>query len=93
MTPDEQDCLISKMVKERNALRRERTLLNEQISRTQQGMNDASGAANLMNQGDYTRLERGFDYQDTEAFVGTLRRWRTVTERLTELTERLDACC
>ena len=38
MTETDQDQIVGDMVKERNALRRERILLNEQIHKTQQGM-------------------------------------------------------
>ena len=93
MTQEEQDRLISDMVKKRNALRHERTLLDEQISQTQQGMRDAAGAANLLHQGNTNALERGFSYQDAETFAVTLKRRHAVELRLEELTQRLDACC
>ena len=93
MTPEDQDRLISDMVKERNALRRENTLLNELVTQTQQGMQDARGAANLTEQGNSSALARGFDYQSADDFADTLRRRETVRARLAELNERLDACC
>ena len=81
------------MVKERNELRREHALLAEQISQTQNGMRAAARAAALASQGDDRALERGFTYQDAEAFTATLKRSRAIDVRLTELTQRLDACC
>ena len=93
MTPEDQDRLISDMVKERNALRRERALLAEQVRRTQEGMRAAQGAANLASQGDYQAVERGFTYENAESFADTLKRGRAVEARLAELNERLDSCC
>ena len=93
MTGDEQDQLISAMVKERNALRRERTLLDEQIRQTQKGMKEASGAANLMHQGNVKALEHGFEYQSADQFLSTLKRRHAVETRIDELTGRLDSCC
>ena len=81
------------MVKERNALRREHTLLKEQVSQTQTGMRAAWEAANLAWQGNYNAVESGFTYEDAEAFADTLKRCRAVETRLAELDERLDACC
>ena len=92
MTNTEQDQLVGDMVKERNALRRERILLNEQIHKTQQGMRAATAAANLASQGDWQALERGFDYQDAPSYTQSLTRLREVTVRLAELERRLDAC-
>ena len=92
MTNTEQDQLVGDMVKERNALRRERTLLNEQIHKTQEGMRQASGAANLASQGDFLACERGFDYQDAPSFAQSLIRLRDVKSRLDELEQRLDCC-
>ena len=92
MTKTEQDQLVGDMVKERNALRRERILLNEQIHKTQQGMRAATEAANLASQGDFLACERGFDYQDAPSFAQSLTRLREVNARLDELEKRLDAC-
>ena len=92
MTPEEQDRLIIGMVKERNALRRERGLLEEQVTQTRNGMRDAISAANLASQGTYTALEEGFTYQGADTFTGTLRRLQAIEARFAELTERLNAC-
>ena len=92
MTEKEQDQIVGDMVKERNALRRERILLNEQIHKTEQGMRGATGAANLASQGDWQALERGFDYQDAPSFAQSLRRLRDVKARIDELEKRLDSC-
>ena len=56
MTETDQDQIVGDMVKERNALRRKRILLNEQIHKTQEGMRQASGVANLASQGDCQAL-------------------------------------
>ena len=93
MTQEEQNRLISDMVKERNSLRRERALLNEQVGRSKNGMRDASEAANLASQGNYERVQSGFNYQDAEAFTVTLQRLGAIDARLEELDQRLDACC
>ena len=92
MTNTEQDQLVGDMVKERNVLRRERILLNEQIHKTQQGMREATEAANLASQGDWQALERGFDYQDAPSLAQSLRRLRDVKARIDELEKRLDGC-
>ena len=92
MTETDQDRIVGDMVKERNTLRRERTLLNEQIHKTQEGMRQASGAANLASQGDFLAVERGFDYQDAPSFAQSLIRLRDVKSRLDELEKRLDCC-
>ena len=92
MTGTEQDRLVGDMVKERNALRRERTLLDEQIHKTQKGMQSASEAANLASQGDFRALEQGFDYQDAASFAQSITRLREITARLKELEHRLDRC-
>ena len=92
MTETEQDQLVGNMVKERNALRRERTLLDEQIHKTQKGMRQATEAANLASHGDWQALERGFDYQDASSFSQSLRSLRDVKDRIDELEKRLDSC-
>ena len=92
MTETDQDQIVGDMVKERNALRRERTLLNEQIHKTRQGMRQATEAANLASHGDWQALERGFDYQDAQSFSQSLRHLRDVKARLDELEKRLDSC-
>ena len=92
MTETDQDQIVGDMVKERNSLRRERILLNEQIHKTQQGMRESTATANLASQGDWQALERGFDYQDAPSFAQSLRRLRDVTSRINELEKRLDGC-
>ena len=92
MTETDQDQIVGDMVKERNALRRERTLLNEQIHKTQEGMRQASGAANLASQGNWQALACGFGYQDAPSFAQSLRRLRDVKARIDELEKRLDSC-
>ena len=92
MTETDQDQLVGDMVKERNVLCRERILLNEQIHKTQQGMREATEAANLASQGDWQALERGFGYQDAPSFAQSLRRLRDVKARIDELEKRLDGC-
>ena len=93
MTPDEQDRLISAMLKERNALRREGTLLDEQIGQTLNGMRRASGAAALLRRGDATALDKGLTYQAADEFLATMKRRHAVKHRLAELDDRLDTCC
>lgn len=92
MTPDEQDRLISGMVKERNELRRERCLIAEQVTQTRKGMKQAAIAANLVSQQTDAAIDLGFAYQDADAFRATLLRGHEVAQRLAELDERLDAC-
>lgn len=92
MTDTDQDRIVGDMVKERNALRRERTLLNEQIHKTQEGMRAATEAANFASHGDFLACERGFDYQDAPSFAQSLRRLRDVKARIDELEKRLDGC-
>ena len=92
MTDTEQDQIVGEMVKERNALRRERTLLSQQLDKSGKGMRAATAAANLASQGDWQALERGFDYQDAPSYTQSLTRLREVTVRLAELERRLDAC-
>ena len=92
MTNTEQGKLVVDMVKERNELRRERTLLNEQIDKTRKGMREATEAANFASQGDWEDVERGFGYQDAPSFAQSLIRLRDVKARIDELEKRLDGC-
>ena len=92
MTDTEQSKLVVDMVKERNVLRSELVLLSEQIHKTQQGMREATEAANLASQGDWQAVERGFDYQDAPSFAQSIIRLRDVKARIDELEKRLDGC-
>ena len=92
MTDTDHNQIVGDMVKERNALRRERTLLNEQIHKTQTGMRQATEAANLASHGDFLACEQGFDYQAAQSFAQSLTRLRDVKARLDELEKRLDSC-
>ena len=92
MTETDQDQIVGDMVKERNALRRERTLLNEQIHKTQKGMREATEAATLASHGNFLKCEQGFDYQEAQSFAQSLKRLRDVNFRLDELEKRLDDC-
>ena len=97
MSPEAQDQIIAEMVKERNTLRRERTLLEEQINRSTMEMHNASAAASLLLEGKADRLKerlkKGYAYQDADTFLAALSRYREIGERLAVLQERLDACC
>ena len=92
MTETDQEQIVGDMVKERNALRRERTLLNEQIHKTQKGMREAIEASNLASHGDFLACEQGFHYQEAQSFAQSLTRLRDVNSRLDELEKRLDSC-
>ena len=94
MSTEEQDQIISEMVKERNALRRERALLEEQITRSANVMSNAASAARLMLEGsDRGRAKECYEYQDAGTFTASLRRYIEIGERLAILKERLDAYC
>ena len=89
MTETEQGKLVIDMVKERNELRRERILLNEQIHKTQQGMQKATDAARRYWQQD---VDCELDYQDAPSFAQSIIRLRDVEARINELQKRLDGC-
>lgn len=93
MTTDEQDRLIVQMVKERNTLRRERTLLDEQLHTSRNGLSVAIRAVDAAVADESPSPDPAFNYQDAEALAGTIKRRHEFDVRIEELANRLDGCC
>lgn len=89
MTEGETVELIAKMVKERNALRRERVCLDERLSSASSALLAASYAI----KGEYGSQAREFRYPAAETLAEMLNRRDEVQRRVQELEGRLDACC
>ena len=84
--PDE---FVGKMVKERNALRREGVCLDERLSSASSALLAASHAVT----GEYGIKSIEFRYPAAETLTDLLTRRDEVKRRIRELESRLDACC
>lgn len=91
MSEQETNELISTMVRERNALRRERVCLEERLSRANSALLTAKIAAEV---GDpHPTPTRDFDYPPASDLSSMLRRFDDISLRIEEISRRLDACC
>lgn len=90
MTQEEKDQIIIEMVKERNALRGDRALLEKKMGRARNILHNASATASMLLQGrdDWPDRE-GYAYPDSTDFQTMLMRYIDIKGRPANLNERV----